>query len=470
MRFVLVAFLIFFAVPLSAGEDVIPYDSAGHVLSTNHIDRLEPKTTCGGCHDVNSKLKLNNHKAHSDSRACLDCHLTPGKEAFTPAGKIRKLCIPSNQACLNCHPEADPGQMTFKPAHSHKCIDCHANAGHQPASPPACASCHLGKKNVPWPIHSGLTQRHIDRIACETCHIRDGVASYGLAGGKLVPLASDGSVIHHGATQAPVALGASGCTNCHSSGSAIAKYQGISGIREGIVKPMIPKAAIALLGLCLAHYAIFGPKRVKTVVGEPRVVRFRLLERTIHLVSMLSFSYLAITGLMFLMHIENPASHLRSIHGCIGGVFTLSTFGMLIIWWRQSLFTACDADWLRKLGGYLWIKADCRAGKFNAGQKIFFWAMAMGCGLVICITGIALDITHGLAAGWVFTLHDTAAAALLLSLMGHIYLSIFANPGALVSVFTGYVTAKWAEKHHTDWHIHNNCTNQTSIHKDGKKY
>lgn len=461
MRILLVAFLIFLAVPLMAGEDITPYDSSGHVISPSRMDQLDPQLTCGGCHDVSSKLAPNAQKAHSDLSACLDCHLNAGKDAFTSQGHITRLGLPANNSCLNCHPEADSRQMTSKPAHSAKCTDCHTNAGHKPANRSTCKGCHFGSKKAHRPVHYGLTARHVDRIACGTCHIRDGVAQYGRANGKIAPFASDGSLIHHGVARAQASLGAAGCTDCHSAALATKNYPVISskkayisGIREGIVKPVTPWALLLAACLCLTHYAIFGPKRVKKITGEPTVLRFSRLERAIHLFSMLSFCYLAVTGLMFLLHMENPVSRLRSIHGDVGGVFTASTIGMLIIWSRHSLFTRCDADWLRKLGGYFWIKADCRAGKFNAGQKIFFWVVAMGCGLVICITGVMLRTAHGTAAGWIYTLHDAAAAALLLGLTGHIYLSIFANPGALRGIITGFVTKRWADNHHPDWLIH----------------
>lgn len=37
------------------------------------------------------------------------------------------------------------------------------------------------------------------------------------------------------------------------------------------------------------------------------------------------------------------------------------------------MFTGYDKAWVRKMGGQLGQKGEIPAGRFNAGQKMFYW-------------------------------------------------------------------------------------------------
>jgi cytochrome b561 len=71
------------------------------------------------------------------------------------------------------------------------------------------------------------------------------------------------------------------------------------------------------------------------------------------------------------------------------------------------------------------------AGKFNAGQKVFFWCLVFS-GLGQLLTGLIMYLAHGLSGTWsqiVYTVHDTLGVLLILLVLGHVYLAVIINPG-----------------------------------------
>ncbi len=344
----------------------------------------------------------------------------------------------------------------------------------------AKATTPIGAKAT-IPTHPGLPALHLKRIACESCHIArtpSGKApGYVVKAGKIVPVDESGALLHHGVDFKLGCWGKTGCADCHSPGSKFFfgttvttgpdgktvrkpnyKSMGlnyreleISFAREDFIKRYGGWLFVLVLAMTVLHYLIFGPHRVHASEGDPEVQRFTLYERAIHWLAMLCFAFLSLSGIAFLLHRESPMSAMRTVHGQVGCAFVLVLIALVMTWWRHAVFTQCDKEWICKLGGYLWIRTDCPAGKFNAGQKAFFWLVAVLGGLVISGTGIALLAGKGFAASWVYTLHDIAAIALIAGILGHIYLGIFANPGTIMSILTGRVKRSWAEKHHSEW-------------------
>lgn len=363
------------------------------------------------------------------------------------------------------------------------CRDCHQDAGHKTISPaPSCEGCHSDPKSkAPKAAHRGFTKLHMTRISCEACHIvessNDGIRpGYIIIKGKILPVGEGGSVLHHDVAEPSRCLGANGCDDCHSRGSAfffglttvdingkqvrIPNYKAMrldrAGVEFGIrreryIKPFSGWLFVLVIALSAAHYGVFGPRRIKIPPEDPTIARFTFFERFVHALAVLSFLFLAITGMMFLLRIESPTSDLRSMHGHVGVLFTMAVIGMLAVWWKNALFVSCDIEWVRKLGGYLWIRGECPAEKFNAGQKLFYWLIVVLGGIVISVTGLILIDGRGAAPSWAFTLHDIAAAAIIAGIIGHAYLGLFANPGTIVGMIVGRVYHTWARYLYPNW-------------------
>lgn len=108
--------------------------------------------------------------------------------------------------------------------------------------------------------------------------------------------------------------------------------------------------------------------------------------------------------------------------------------------------------WLPCFGGYFKKKTGLPAGKFNVGQKIFFWLIST-LGLVLSGTGAAMFFLgkSGTAnLSLLCTVHDFAAVCFLFLLIVHIYLGLVINLETARSIFGGLVRRSWLEEHHPD--------------------
>lgn len=468
-----------------AGENVRLLDADGRALGTSQIDRVSSRATCAPCHDDFDAKARSVHFARRDKAAdpdsvdCLSCHM--GK--LSKDGTISKtIAVPAADTCRSCHPNAQR-EHRGQPHAGMSCCDCHKDAGHKSSGAASCKGCHFGKGKAPKPKHAGFTKLHMDFISCGSCHLAgacSGKFGFSLKSKRIMSVDADCNPVHHGMAPARDALGGrGGCADCHSNKSRfffgmtatgdtddkgkpirIPNYTSIGisqnevragAIRETVIKPLSKWVFLFVIVLCAVHYAVFGPRRAKVSRKDAEVLRFNVPERIFHLLALVSFLFLAIAGLIFLLRLETPFSALREIHGCVGGIFAVSVVGMFFLWRKEGVFTKCDIEWVKMMGGYLWAKGDCPAEKFNAGQKLYFWTIAILFGLVISVTGFMLHMGEGHAAGWVFTMHDFAAVVLIVGVIVHAYLSIFANPGAIHSMLTGRVKRSWAEHHHPDW-------------------
>ncbi|MFP4057824.1 MAG: formate dehydrogenase subunit gamma [Candidatus Brocadiia bacterium] len=285
------------------------------------------------------------------------------------------------------------------------------------------------------------------------------------------------------------ALGAGGCGDCHSLESYIfwgrrvvepynnqdevndksmRRWLGfetarmrLGFFREKVLRPyglwLVPLAVV----LCLAHYVVFGPKRVRGDDADDEVRRFSLFERATHLVQMLAFLVLAVTGAGFILSAlwRDGLSHLwrspttESVHEVAGYAFLAASLVLVVRWAPNCIFRAYDFRWFDVMGGYLWRKGEAPAGKFNAGQKLLFWLTAAAVA-AMGVSGVLMALRPASLNHWMpyaYTLHILTAVLLLPLIVGHVYLATICNPGTLRSIFEGRVTRRWAATHHPNW-------------------
>ncbi|ACX52527.1 formate dehydrogenase, gamma subunit [Ammonifex degensii KC4] len=295
--------------------------------------------------------------------------------------------------------------------------------------------------------------------------------------------------INHNVSPTGMALGAKGCSDCHSKQGKL--YQDI------VVDPygpdgkpvtikqawllgwtplsfsftnlyltlLSPLFALLLAGLLLAfslHYVVIGPRGTCLTQCPAGLELFSLDERVVHLVRMLSFIFLAVTGLLFAFHRVGAIEFLfgsyetaRVWHWSMGLVFGLSSLWAIVRWWKDARFASYDREWLRVMGGYFSRReVHAPAGKFNAGQKLFYWlttflTLAIGISGVVMIFGqkVSPALWH-----WMVPLHGISALILILAVLGHAYLGTLANPGTWRLLVTGKVSPEWAKVHHPVWY------------------
>jgi len=286
----------------------------------------------------------------------------------------------------------------------------------------------------------------------------------------------------HDVCPAKNALGAKGCTDCHSSNSDFfykeimvrpfneqgkplkennAVLLGYSShalrfmaFQFQILKPLFIWLLLIVLFLMVLHYVIFGPKRVERFVDEDSVLRFGAWERVLHYCALVAFVVLAVTGTMTFLTLpfsSRTIGELNVIHRYFGYLFIVNVLLIFGTWLKDATFARYDWEWLKKLGGYFGYRGQLPAARFNAGQKIYLW-LSLLFAIILGVTGLIMIHSHNSNLLFIMhCIHVLVAMIFIFIVLVHIYLGILANPGTLIGIFEGKVLRSWAKKHHPLW-------------------
>ena len=238
--------------------------------------------------------------------------------------------------------------------------------------------------------------------------------------------------------------------------------------REFRTEQIIPYSGYLLAGI-LAILILFrlirGQLKIHAGRSGMRILRFTYSQRVVHWVAGITFVILGITGVILLLGrtllipvMGNSAfgviaSFSKTVHDYIGPVFVISLVFLFIYYVRDNIFKLRDIQWFVKGGGMF--GGHAHAGRFNAGEKTWFW-LAILLGIVVSATGLVLDFPiFGLDRETMelsLVIHGIAAIIVFGISFGHMYLATFGMEGALETMTTGYCDANWAKEHHDDWY------------------
>ena len=247
------------------------------------------------------------------------------------------------------------------------------------------------------------------------------------------------------------------------------------------------------LFLCLFYVGrgkilIDGEKTGRTIV------RFNAIERFGHWLMAGSFVVLGITGLITLFgrfavipligHEAFAPLAIASkwIHNNISWAFMIGLALIFVMWVIENIPNRYDLTWLAKGGGIFKAGVHPPAKKFNAGQKLIFWAVIV-LGSSISLSGLSLlfPFEMPLFASTFAHLNDfgvpqilgiselptqlsphqemqfsqiwhtIVSFALIGIILAHIYIGSVGMEGAFDAMGNGEVEEQWAREHHSLW-------------------
>lgn len=221
---------------------------------------------------------------------------------------------------------------------------------------------------------------------------------------------------------------------------------------------------MALIGI---FYSLKGPIKLHEKPTGRRLLRFGPWDRMVHWGAAISFVLLAVTGtiILFGKHILLPvigytlfawlATLSKNVHNFVGPVFAFCTILLFVTFVKDNFPKAEDMKWLVKAGGLL-SGEHVPSGRFNAGEKVWFWFGVTLLGVIVSITGFVLNFPNfeqgRLLMQQASAIHAIAAVLFLVMGMSHIYLGTVGVEGAYESMRTGYVDETWAKEHHEYWY------------------
>jgi len=235
---------------------------------------------------------------------------------------------------------------------------------------------------------------------------------------------------------------------------------------EGPVKRWGGWFLIAVVVLLALFYMMRGRVKIDSGLSGQKIERFTGFERFVHWMTAVSFIVLGLTGLniRFGRSILMPllgedgfaaVSQLgKTLHNFTSFAFIAGLVLMLLIWIRYNFPAKGDGAWIAAGGGILKKGVHPPAGKFNAGQKLIFWAVIL-LGGAIAVTGIIMMFPFYFASmsGMQLAtfLHSVLAILLIGVILAHIYIGTLGMQGAFDAMGSGQVDLNWAKEHHSRW-------------------
>jgi formate dehydrogenase subunit gamma len=239
-------------------------------------------------------------------------------------------------------------------------------------------------------------------------------------------------------------------------------------IRNGPVTFWGGWLVVAVVLAIAALYFTKGPVKVHDAPSGRLIHRFSAVEQVAHWCMAISFVVLGISGLVmfFGKHLLLPiigytlfawlTALCKNLHNFVGPFFIVATVIFVVLFIRDNLPRAYDLKWFAKSWAYLTGKEHVPSGRFNAGEKVWFWGGVVVLSVVVSWSGLILlfpnfDQTRAvMQEAWIW--HAVAALIYIALSLGHIYLGTLGVEGAYQAMRTGYVDEVWAKEHHEIWY------------------
>jgi formate dehydrogenase subunit gamma len=200
--------------------------------------------------------------------------------------------------------------------------------------------------------------------------------------------------------------------------------------------------------------------------GEPRVTvgRYTVFTRVNHWTLAVCFVLLSVSGAalfhptMFgLTVLFGGGQMTRWLHPVIGCVLMAAWLVMFVRYARFNLPEKDDAAWLKSSAAVLRGDEDHvpEVGRYNAGQKLVFWAFAVFVPLLF-LSGLAIWDEYFAAYTTIpqkrvaVLAHALLAIGMITVWIVHAYAAIWVR-GTIQAMTRGYVSGGWAFRHHRRW-------------------
>jgi formate dehydrogenase subunit gamma len=226
--------------------------------------------------------------------------------------------------------------------------------------------------------------------------------------------------------------------------------------------------AIVILGTMAglaAAYFVIGRIRISAGRSGHRISRFNGFERFAHWLTAVSFVVLGLTGLnitfgkALLLPLLGPESFsaisqtAKYAHNYVAFAFVAGLVLIVAMWIKDNVPDRTDVQWFKQGGGFIKSK-HAPARRFNAGEKLVFWAM-LGAGILISVSGFLLlfpfYVTNIFGMQIAQVVHSVIAVLFVALILGHIYIGTLGMEGAFEAMGTGEVDYNWAKEHHDLW-------------------
>ncbi|MSQ54943.1 MAG: formate dehydrogenase subunit gamma [Betaproteobacteria bacterium] len=222
--------------------------------------------------------------------------------------------------------------------------------------------------------------------------------------------------------------------------------------------------------VCLVIAAIYfvqGPIGTHDKPTGRVITRFSLAERWAHWTMGISFVVLGISGLVMLFgkHVLLPVIGytlfasltllLKNLHNFVAPLFMVSLLVFIVMYVRDNLPEKGDLAWLMR-AHRMFFGEHLPSGRFNAGEKVWFWVGVVVLCLVVSVSGLVLLFPNfdqlRTTMQQAHVVHVVAGVLVIVFSLGHIYMGTVGVEGAYGNMRDGVTDEAWAKEHHELWY------------------
>lgn len=225
---------------------------------------------------------------------------------------------------------------------------------------------------------------------------------------------------------------------------------------------------VVVMAIILGLYAWKGPVKLHERPSGRLMRRFSAFEMTVHWSAAISFCILGLSGLIMLFgkYVLLPVLGYtvfawltqlgKNLHNFIAPLFIVSAAVMVLMWLRDNLFRSYDWRWFARAWAFFARGEETPSGRFNAGEKAWFWIGVLLLSVVMSWSGLVLlfpnfNQTRALMQdAWIW--HACAAMIYIALALGHIYMGTIGVKGTYGNMRHGYTDETWAKEHHRYWY------------------
>jgi formate dehydrogenase subunit gamma len=225
---------------------------------------------------------------------------------------------------------------------------------------------------------------------------------------------------------------------------------------------------VLVLAAIFAFYLWKGPVKVHEPPTGRLMRRFSPVEQVIHWSTAISFSVLGISGLVMLFgkYVLLPivgytlfawlTALCKNLHNFIAPLFIVAVLATIVIFLRDNFPKSYDWLWFRRAWAWFARSEHIPTGRFNAGEKAWFWGGVILLSVLVAWSGLVLlfpnfdQSRQVMQDAW--SVHAIAALIYIAVSFGHIYMGTIGVEGSYRAMREGVVDESWAREHHEIWY------------------
>jgi formate dehydrogenase subunit gamma len=225
---------------------------------------------------------------------------------------------------------------------------------------------------------------------------------------------------------------------------------------------------LACCAIIAAIYFVLGPIKLHEKPTGRLLPRFSTGDRWAHWVMGISFCVLAVTGLVLLFgkHVLLPvvgytlfswlSALSKNLHNFVAPLFIVSLLAFIVMYLKDNLPEKGDGAWLATSWRFFTGGEQPPSGRFNAGEKVWFWVGVVAMCLIVSVSGVILLFPNfeqlRSTMQQAHVVHAVTALLVIGYALAHIYMGTIGVEGAYENMRDGVTDEAWAKEHHGNWY------------------